>query len=109
MHCGQTVVFYTLHNPLKIFLNNRRLAFAERRLLSRITMNSFAFKVTKLIYDERIRSIVFQAIILGGIFGGFWWLVTNTINNLASQNKSFGFGFLDQTADFKLAQHLVRG
>ena len=69
-------------------------------------MNSFAFKVTKLVYDERIRSIVFQAIILGGIFGGFWWLVSNTINNLASQNKSFGFGFLDQTAGFQISSTL---
>ncbi len=69
-------------------------------------MNSFAFKVTKLVYDERIRSIVFQAIILGSIFGGFWWLVSNTINNLASQNKSFGFGFLDQTAGFQISSTL---
>ena len=69
-------------------------------------MNSFAIKVTKLVYDERIRSIVVQAIILGGIFGGFWWLVSNTINNLASQNKSFGFGFLDQTAGFQISSTL---
>ena len=69
-------------------------------------MNSFAFKVTKLVYDERIRSFVFQAIILGGIFGGFWWLISNTINNLASQNKSFGFGFLDQTAGFQISSTL---
>ena len=69
-------------------------------------MNSFAIKVTKLVYDERVRSIVFQAIILGSIFGGFWWLVSNTINNLASQNKSFGFGFLDQTAGFQISSTL---
>ena len=61
---------------------------------------------SKLIYDRRIRSLVFQSAILGLLFAGIWWLISNTVSNLAAQNKSFGFNFLDQTAGFQISSTL---
>jgi general L-amino acid transport system permease protein len=61
---------------------------------------------SNLIYDRRIRSLVFQSAILGLLFAGIWWLISNTVSNLAAQNKSFGFNFLDQTAGFQISSTL---
>ena len=69
-------------------------------------MNALQSNISKLLYDAKIRSLAFQAIILGLLFGGVWWLISNTIENLAAQNKSFGFGFLEQTAGFQISSTL---
>jgi general L-amino acid transport system permease protein len=69
-------------------------------------MNFLSSSFLKFIYNERIRSFVFQASILLSLFSGFWWLISNTIDNLSSQNKSFGFGFLEQTAGFQISSTL---
>ena len=37
---------------------------------------------------------------------GVFWIITNTITNLSTQGKSFGFGFLDQTAGFQISSTL---
>ena len=59
-----------------------------------------------LIYDARYRSIIFQVFLLFSIVFGIWWLVDNTVTNLAAQNKGFGFGFLSQTSGFQIGQTL---
>jgi general L-amino acid transport system permease protein len=56
----------------------------------------------KLIYDTRYRSIIFQVLLLLFLFVGFWWIVNNTIMNLANQGKPVGFNFLSQSAGFQI-------
>lgn len=59
-----------------------------------------------LIYDTRYRSITFQVLLLLSIVFGFWWIIDNTVTNLASQNKSVGFNFFTQTAGFQISPTL---
>ena len=44
-------------------------------------------------------------LLLAALFG-LWWVVDNTVTNLASQNKSVGFGFIGQTAGFQISTTL---
>jgi general L-amino acid transport system permease protein len=69
-------------------------------------MRSDQSVIHALIYDTRYRSITFQVLLLFSIFLGMWWIVDNTITNLATQNKSSGFGFLTQTAGFQISPTL---
>ncbi|MGU9962167.1 MAG: amino acid ABC transporter permease [Candidatus Puniceispirillales bacterium WSBS_2018_MAG_OTU23] len=55
-----------------------------------------------LIYDTRYRSITFQVLLLLSIVLGFWWIIDNTVTNLAAQSKSVGFNFFSQTAGFQI-------
>ena len=56
--------------------------------------------------DTRSRSLVFQVLLLLAALFGLWWVVDNTVTNLASQNKSVGFGFIGQTAGFQISTTL---
>lgn len=62
--------------------------------------------VSTLINDARYRSILFQVLLLLGIIFGFWWVIDNTVTNLAAQNKGVGFGFLTQTSGFQISPTL---
>lgn len=62
--------------------------------------------LTSMIYDARIRGYVFQAAILVLIVLGVWWLVDNTVTNLAERGKTVGFGFLSATAGFQISATL---
>ena len=54
--------------------------------------------------DPRFRSIVYQVLILGAVGLGVWYLVSNTLTNLANRNISTGFGFLDREAGFAIGE-----
>ena len=54
-----------------------------------------------------MRSLVYQVLILGIIGAGVWYLVSNTLNNLAVRNISTGFGFLHQEAGFAIGESMV--
>ena len=56
--------------------------------------------LAKAFFDARVRSIVLQILTLAGVIGFFWWLVHNTITNLAARSMSAGFDFLDVSAGF---------
>lgn len=62
------------------------------------------FKLSMLIYDRRYRSMTFQAIVFILVMALAWWLVNNTIQNLAAQGKDFDFGFLFQRAGYDIPQ-----
>jgi general L-amino acid transport system permease protein len=57
--------------------------------------------------DPRIRALVFQALVLGGVILFGWFLVNNTLNNMASRGIASGFGFLGKTAGFSIDMHLI--
>lgn len=51
-----------------------------------------------------VRAVVYQCAALGAIALIAWFLVTNTINNLAAHNIASGFGFLDKQAGFEIGE-----
>ena len=59
-----------------------------------------------MLNDTRARSLAFQVLLLLAALSGLWWVVDNTVTNLASQNKSVGFGFISQTAGFQISTTL---
>ena len=62
------------------------------------------FRLSMLIYDRRYRSLTFQVIVFILVMAGLWWLVDNTIKNLALLGKNFNFGFLFQRAGYDIPQ-----
>ena len=44
--------------------------------------------------DERVRSIVWQVLIVGLVVAVVWWLASNTARNLEVRRIATGFGFL---------------
>ena len=56
--------------------------------------------------DARIRGVIFQILLVASLVAGVWWIVDNTLTNLADSGKSLGFRFLDETAGFQIGQTL---
>lgn len=65
------------------------------------------FRLSMLIYDRRYRSLTFQVIVFILVMALGWWLVNNTIRNLAALGKDFDFGFLFQRAGYDIPQLLI--
>lgn len=57
--------------------------------------------------DPAIRSIIYQVMILGVVGLGVWYLVTNTLHNLAIRNITTGFSFLNREAGFAIGESLI--
>lgn len=66
------------------------------------------FRISQLIYDTRYRSITIQTIAMILVVLGLYWLVNNTIQNLAALGKDFDFGFLAQPAGYDINQQLIQ-
>lgn len=58
---------------------------------------------TSLLNDPVIRGIIYQVIVAALVVALISWLVFNTAQNLAAQNKSTGFDFLFRTAGFDIS------
>jgi general L-amino acid transport system permease protein len=63
--------------------------------------------LSRAVYDAKIRAIIIQVVSLLLVIGLFYWLVNNTMTNLAARNLSAGFGFLDVSAGFGIGFTLV--
>jgi general L-amino acid transport system permease protein len=57
--------------------------------------------------DERVRSVIFQVLLIVGIVSFAWWIIGNTAANLRAQGIGFGFGILEDTAGFQINQALI--
>ncbi|HUH40885.1 MAG TPA: amino acid ABC transporter permease [Castellaniella sp.] len=57
--------------------------------------------------DPATRALVYQALILGLVGLGVWYLASNTLHNLAARNISTGFAFLHEEAGFAIGESLV--
>lgn len=55
-------------------------------------------------HDPRVRAIIYQILIVGLVGLGIWYLVSNTLHNLAVRNISTGFGFLGREAGFAIGE-----
>jgi general L-amino acid transport system permease protein len=64
-------------------------------------------RVTRLLYDPRVRGLIAQALLLVALVALGVWIVGNAIENLARQNIASGFGFLGRTAGFDISQSLI--
>ena len=62
------------------------------------------FRPSMLIHDRRYRSLTFQVVVFILVMAAGWWLVDNTIRNLAALGKTFNFGFLFQRAGYDIPQ-----
>ncbi len=66
-----------------------------------------SFRISQLIYDTRYRSLTIQVIATILLAVALYWLINNTIQNLAALGKDFDFGFLGQRAGYDINQRLV--
>jgi general L-amino acid transport system permease protein len=58
---------------------------------------------SSLINDPVFRGIIYQVLVAAVVVGFFGWIIMNTAQNLAAQNKSTGFDFLARTAGFDIS------
>ncbi|WP_342077140.1 ABC transporter permease subunit [Yoonia sp. SS1-5] len=65
------------------------------------------FRLSQLIYDTRYRSITIQVVAMVLMLAGFFWLINNTVQNLANLGKDFDFGFLGNPAGYDINQMLI--
>lgn len=54
--------------------------------------------------DVRVRGIVSQILVVGAVLALGWYLVGNTLDNLAARDIATGFGFLDREASFGISE-----
>lgn len=57
--------------------------------------------------DPATRALIYQVLILGVVGMGVWYLVSNTLHNLAARNISTGFAFLHEEAGFAIGEHMI--
>lgn len=59
------------------------------------------------LYDPKVRSFVFQVVLVLLLVAGIWWIVDNTIENIKRSNISTGFAFLRGRAGFDISDSLI--
>lgn len=57
--------------------------------------------------DPALRAIVYQVIVVGAVGLVAWYLVANTLHNLAARNIATGFGFLSKEAGFAIGESMI--
>ena len=57
--------------------------------------------------DPGVRAFVYQALALLAVGWGVWFLVSNTLHNLAVRNITTGFGFLHREAGFAIGETAI--
>lgn len=57
--------------------------------------------------DPRLRSVFFQALAVAAVGAVLWYLVANTMANLAARNIATGFDFLNRQAGFAIGESLI--
>lgn len=54
--------------------------------------------------DPKLRSVIYQIVAVLAVISLVWFLVANTIHNLAAHNIASGFGYLTQPAGFAISE-----
>lgn len=62
---------------------------------------------TSLLNDPVFRGVIYQLLVVVLVVGFLGWIVLNTAQNLAIQNKTTGFDFLFRTAGFDIGFSLI--
>jgi len=58
-------------------------------------------------YDARVRAGIVQLMLAGLFVGTVWWLIDNTVTNLAVRGMNVSFAFFAQAARFPISEHLL--
>jgi general L-amino acid transport system permease protein len=58
---------------------------------------------SSLLNDPVFRGVIYQILVAAAVIAFFAWIVVNTAQNLAAQNKTTGFDFLFRTAGFDIS------
>lgn len=58
-------------------------------------------------HDPGLRAVVYQGLLLAVVAGVVWFLVSNTLANLAARNISTGFNFLHHEAGFAIGESAI--
>src|SRR5262245_42023988 len=72
-----------------------------------LTGSGRAAELSGLLYRPEVRRVAFQVLVLGAAAFVAYWVVNNVAANLRRQNIASGFGFLNLTAGFDIAQSLI--
>lgn len=57
--------------------------------------------------DPALRALVYQVLILAAVGAAAWYLVSNTLHNLAARNITTGFDFLHREAGFAIGESAI--
>ncbi|MDN2583853.1 amino acid ABC transporter permease [Aquibium sp. ELW1220] len=76
-------------------------------MASQETLRDDSASRSSILYDPKIRSIVFQILVFVALVLAVGWIVNNTIENLRRANISSGYDFLDSRAGFDIAVALI--
>lgn len=57
--------------------------------------------------DPLFRNIVWQVLVVGALVAVLWYLISNTISNLAARHIATGFGFLSRNAGIPIGEALL--
>ncbi|RWK43144.1 ABC transporter permease subunit [Mesorhizobium sp.] len=57
--------------------------------------------------DARLRSTIWQVLVVGLVLAGIFWFVANALHNLESRRIASGFGFLASEAGLPIGEHLI--
>ncbi|MDO6685914.1 MULTISPECIES: amino acid ABC transporter permease [unclassified Agarivorans] len=66
-----------------------------------------ANSLRKIWFDPNVRALVFQILVVIGVIGFFFYIISNALYNLEQRGITTGFGFMNQTAGFGIIQSLV--
>lgn len=64
-------------------------------------------KLSLLWYDVRVRAVLLQVLLAGLFASTVFWLIDNTITNLAARGMTVSFGFFSQAARFPISEHVL--
>lgn len=76
-------------------------------MASQDTLGDSAPVRSSLLYDPKVRGIIFQVLVVIALALAVGWIVANTIENLRRANISSGFGFLSGRAGFDISIALI--
>ena len=63
---------------------------------------------SSLWYDEAVRGVAIQILVLAGVFAALAWMIGNVVANFAALDKTFGFDFLWRLpANYDINQALI--
>jgi ABC-type amino acid transport system permease subunit len=57
--------------------------------------------------NERFRGVLYQVLLMLAVAGIAWFLIANTLANLAARHIATGFSFLSREAGFGISEHLI--
>ncbi|MFD1625838.1 amino acid ABC transporter permease [Azospirillum griseum] len=57
--------------------------------------------------DPTVRAIVYQVLVVGAVVLVGWFLISNTLDNLARRSIATGYSFLEREAAFGIGEHLI--